>query len=156
MSRPQRGTVFEGTVADAIKERASDEPQFYAQPQPFASCPYITRGDTPHISANLTDISVHGWWETGNASLCPTHADIAVWLYGYWCDPWGCRWLPIDQNEERVRPRNIYNERVNARRLCASDQPVSFRVAVDADLVGVIDAPYIYLGPPVDRPCYPG
>ena len=67
------------------------------------SCTYQTRGDNPHRSGN--DVSVHGWWKISPASgQCPTHADVEVWLQGWWCGWSGCWWRTIDSDEKRVRP----------------------------------------------------
>jgi len=140
---------YPGAEADTSEEQTGVEPQARA-----GSCEYDTRGDYPHRSGG--DVSAHGWWETTTYSSCPTHADVEVWIQGVWCDRWGCRWLTAAHDEKRIRPRNIYNERTTARRACVSNDVVGFRTVVDVDLVGVIDPPDRYVGPPRDVPCRPG
>ena len=101
------------------------------------SCTYQTRGDNPHRSGN--DVSVHGWWKISPASgQCPTHADVEVWLQGWWCNEWyGCWWRTIDSDEKRVRPGGGSGRRTNIRELCATFETTGYRNVVD--LVGVGD-----------------
>lgn len=139
---------YSGAVADGSDTHADTRSQGL-----LSSCPYATDGDYPHRSG--TDVSAHGWWDTSNYSLCPSHADVEVWIQGLWCNnpPWDCFWVTVAHNEMRIRPRNIYNERTTARRVCASSIVTSFRNIVDVDLVGVNDPADQYVGPLTDVAC---
>ncbi len=135
-------------------ELNTSQDQTGAEPQALAtSCPYDSHGDNPHRSGG--DVSAHGWWETTNYSLCPTHADVEVWVQAKWCDPWGCSYVTVAHNEMRIRPKNIYGDRTTARRACISSQTVAFMNIVDVDLVGVIDPPDQDVKGPIDVGCYP-
>lgn len=141
---------YSGSETDTSDEQADAESQAL-----LASCPYTTHGDYPHRSG--TDVSAHGWWNTSDYSLCPTYADVEVWIQGLWCNnpPWNCYWVTVAHSESRIRPRNIYGTRTTARRLCVSTATTGFRNVVDVDLVGVDDPADQYVGPPTDVACRP-
>ena len=129
---PGSWAQFPGAEADVPETQVGAEPQALA-----GSCPYSTEGDYPHLSGS--DVSAHGWWETSNYALCPTYADVEVWLQGYWCDPWGCLWITVGHDERRIQPRNISGQRTTARAACVPSDTVGYRSIIDVDLVGVSD-----------------
>lgn len=121
--------------------------------QSTQTCPFDAVGDNPHRSAG--DVSAHGWWNTSVPSLCPEFANVEVWIQGLWCDPWGCLWLTVANNEREIRPRNTSGQRTTARRNCVADNLVGFRNIVRADLVGASGSD-LFVGTPINVECYPG
>ena len=119
-------------------------------------CIYNTKGDNPHVSRTGIDVSAHGWWTIGpDSGPCPTHADVEVWLQGWWCQEGsGCWWRELDHDKDRIRAGGGAGNRINVRKFCTSHTVTGFRSIVDVDLVGVSDPPdklYII----IDVPCYP-
>lgn len=110
------------------------------QAVPGGSCRFETKGDRPHMSAQDTEVSAHGWWRERSPGLCPEYADVEVWLQAHWCDL-GCRWRTIAHNQTRIRAGGGRGRRTIARHACASDEITGFRNVVDVDLVGAVDPP---------------
>ena len=105
------------------------------------SCNYTTRGDNPRVTRRGNEVSVHGWW-TINSGSCPTHADVEVWLQGWYCmEGFGCWWRTINEDEKRIRAGGGAGKRTNVRAFCVSNHVTGFRNVVDVDLVGVSDPP---------------
>lgn len=112
------------------------------QPRLMAtSCHYLSVADNPHISANLQDVSVHGWWLYYNGD-CET-ATVRVWLYHYRCilDTEECSWVFTAYGEATSVPRNApLHLRANARHPCESQaRRVGFQVVVDVDIDDLSD-----------------
>lgn len=98
-------------------------------------CDYESKIDDPHISANGTDISVHGHWIYHNGT-CST-ATVTIWLYHLRWNPFrGYYWAPNDSDKVRNMPSNPpIRGRANARHRCQTqDQLVSFYAIVDVDI----------------------
>ena len=52
---------------------------------------------------------------------------------------WDTLGAPVN---ERIRAKNLSNQRVTARNDCVSSDTVAYRSIVDVDLVGMIDGPF--------------
>lgn len=92
--------------------------------------------DYPHISANGTDVSGHGWWNKGNCSN--DRANVYNCLYEYYTDN---TWRRKDCSvTTELRPRREGGGRTNARRTCANRLVASWRNHVDVDVIGEADS----------------
>ena len=121
-------------------------------------CVYETGGDDPHKSGG--EVSAHGWW-IKKSDKCPSRADVAVWLQTAWCNDFGCQWITISFNKDRIRPGRGRGRRVTARHECHSNEWTFYRNMVAVDIPGVIDPPnrvykieQVQCRPP--GPSYPG
>ena len=101
-------------------------------------CDYDTGGDDPHQSGG--DVSAHGWWEKNNDE-CPSRADVAAWLQAAWCTDFGCQWVTLDFDQDRIRPGPGRGRRVTVRNECHSNEWTYYRNMVDVDIPGTIDPP---------------
>lgn len=101
-------------------------------------CHYGTGADNPHKSGS--EASVHGWWIKKN-NLCPSRADVTVWLQAAWCDAWGCTWVTLNSGKARIRPGGGSGKRVTVRDACYSNEWTFYRNVVDVDIPGTIDPP---------------
>jgi hypothetical protein len=103
------------------------------------SCTYEQAIDNPHISSTAPlAASVHGWW-LKDAGTCPSQANVDVYLQGWWCDIYGCRWITVASGSADVYAGGGSGNRVTARRTCSSSKTVGWRGQVDVDLIGVSD-----------------
>ncbi len=110
------------------------------------SCTYKQAIDDPHISSTPpTTASVHGWWLRVSGT-CPSKANVDVYLQGYWCDIYGCRWITVASGSSDVYAGGGSGRRATARKTCSSTaRTVGWRGFVDVDLIGVSDpAGYTY------------
>lgn len=106
------------------------------------SCTYRQAIDDPHLSSG--DTSVHGWW-LNISGTCPSKANIDVYLQGYWCDSWGCRWITVASGSGDYYAGGGSGQRATARKTCSNTSTVGWRGFVDVDLIGVNDpAGYTY------------
>jgi hypothetical protein len=65
---------------------------------------------------------------------------LDVYLQGWWCDYYGCRWITVASNTGDVFAGGGSGNRVTARRTCSSTaRLVGWRGLVDVDLIGVSD-----------------
>src|SRR5438105_3991236 len=113
------------------------------------SCTYRQALDDPHISSSAPPTaSVHGWWKKISGT-CPSQANVDVYLQGYWCDIYGCRWITVASDSKDVYAGGGSGKWANARRTCsATNKLVGWRGYVDVDLIGVSDpAGYTYSNP---------
>jgi hypothetical protein len=103
------------------------------------SCTYEQAIDDPHISSTAPlAASVHGWW-LKDSGTCPSKANVDVYLQGWWCDVYGCRWMTVASGSADVYAGGGSGNRVTARRTCSSSKTVGWRGQVDVDLIGVSD-----------------
>ena len=109
------------------------------------SCTYRQAIDDPHISSTAPlAASVHGWWLRVSGT-CPSQANVDVYLQGYWCDIYGCRWITVASGSSNVYAGGGAGRRATARKTCSSSKTVGWRGFVDVDLIGVSDpAGYTY------------
>lgn len=109
------------------------------------SCTYRQAIDDPHISSTAPlAASVHGWW-LRISGTCPSQANVDVYLQGYWCDQYGCRWITVASGSADVYAGGGAGRRATARRTCSNANTVGWRGFVDVDLIGVSDPPgYTY------------
>jgi hypothetical protein len=105
-------------------------------------CGYHQRTDDVHISSSAPlAVSVHAWW-TVQITPCPPKANVDAFVQGYWCDQLGCRWLDVPgaANSKDVYRGGGSANWVTARMTCVNaSRSVSFRGAVDVDLIGQSD-----------------
>jgi hypothetical protein len=119
------------------------------------SCTYRQAIDNPHISSTAPRAaSVHGWWRKIGGT-CPSKANVDVYLQGYWCDRWGCRWITVAFDSKDVYAGGGSGNRATARKTCSSTKTVGWRGFVDVDLIGVIDPPGYTYSSPVNLACQP-
>jgi hypothetical protein len=110
------------------------------------SCTYKQAIDDPHVSSTAPPAaSVHGWWLRVSGT-CPSKANVDVYLQGYWCDIYGCRWITVASGSSDVYAGGGSGRRATARKTCSSTaRTVGWRGFVDVDLIGVSDpAGYTY------------
>lgn len=117
-----------------------------------SGCTYRQAVDNPHVTAG--EASVHGWWIYRYGS-CPSKANVDVYLQGYWCDPFGCRWVTVDSGSGDYYAGGGSGRRANARRTCSGTSTVGWRGYVDVDLIGVGDPSGYTYSPIVNLPCVP-
>lgn len=110
--------------------------------------------DNPHVSTG--DVSTHGWWND-EGGICPTYANVDVYLQTYWCSSYGCAWVVTAYFSADVRARNIWNQRVTTRRTCTPfGRPIGWRGYVDVDLIGQNDPSGYDYSSPQNLYCTPG
>jgi hypothetical protein len=103
------------------------------------SCTYRQAVDDPHISSTAPrTASVHGWW-LRISGTCPSKANVDVYLQGWWCDIYGCRWITVGSDSLDVYSGGGSGRRATARRTCSATTTVGWRGFVDVDLIGVSD-----------------
>lgn len=104
------------------------------------SCTYRQVTDDPHISSTAPRAaSIHGWWRKISGT-CPSKANVDVYLQGWWCDIYGCRWITVASDSADVYAGGGSGKWATARRTCsASNKLVGWRGYVDVDLIGVSD-----------------
>ena len=100
------------------------------------SCTYRQAIDDPHLSSG--DASVHGWW-LRISGTCPDKANVDVYLQGYWCDIYGCRWITVGSGSGDYYAGGGSGQRATARRTCSGTSTVGWRGFVDVDLIVVSD-----------------
>jgi hypothetical protein len=116
-------------------------PEAQSGPITAGSCTYEQAIDNPHISSTAPlAASVHGWW-LKDSGTCPSKANVDVYLQGWWCDIYGCRWITVASGSADVYAGGGSGNRVTARRTCSSSKTVGWRGQVDVDLIGVSDPP---------------
>lgn len=119
------------------------------------NCTYRQRVDDPHWSNNNTSISVHGYWQKRSGSSCPTFANVDTYLQANWCNPFGCSYVTIDSDSRDVKAGGGSGWRGNARNGCSDSRLVSYRGAVDIDLIGQNDPPGLTYSKKLDFNCWP-
>ena len=141
------GPGADGSVADggdvvmdqSISSHATaDLPIASVLIQTAGDCTFGSWGDDPHKSGN--DVSVHGWWTDLSPPDCPPSAYVEVWLSAAGCiTGWGCFWVELDHNEQIHTAGGGAGHRTNARHPCLNSEEITFKNAVDVDLIGVGD-----------------
>ena len=117
-------------------------------------CTYKQQDDDPHWSSQ--SISVHGWWIKAFDSTCPTYANVDTYLQGYWC-PFGvnCQYVAVAEDSRDVKEGGGRGRRGNARHGCSSTTPVSYRGALDVDLIDQSDPSGLTYSKVKVLNCYP-
>ena len=117
------------------------------------SCTYRQAVDNPHLSSGTT--SVHGWWETSTTSGCPAYSNVDTLLQAFYCNMWGCSYVTIASDSRDVLAGGGSGRRGNARNLCLNSSLISYRGAVDVDLINQNDPGGLTYSPEVGVNCYP-
>lgn len=116
---------------------------------------FETGGDHVHYSA--TDykghkvLSAHGWWNKYSGS--GSKAKVTVWIQ--YKKTKKSSWRTVEKKVGKVKPKNIYKQRVTAREVCSSRSPRYWRSVVDVDIIGVADTPEKLHTKTVKRRCAP-
>lgn len=119
------------------------------------SCTYRQAIDDPHISSTAPlAASVHGWWRKISGT-CPSKANVDVYLQGWWCDFYGCRWITVASDSQDVYAGGGSGNRATARKTCSNSNTVGWRGYVDVDLIGVSDPSGYTYSTIRDLPCSP-
>ena len=117
------------------------------------SCTYRQAVDNPHLSSGTT--SVHGWWETSTSSGCPAYFNVDTLLQAFYCNMWGCSYVTIASDSRDVLAGGGSGRRGNARNSCLNSSLISYRGAVDVDLINQNDPSGLTYSPEVGVNCYP-
>lgn len=117
------------------------------------SCTYRQAVDNPHLSSGTT--SVHGWWETSTTSGCPAYSNVDTLLQAFYCNMWGCSYVTIASDSRDVLAGGGSGRRGNARNSCLNSSLISYRGAVDVDLINQNDPGGLTYSPEVGVNCYP-
>lgn len=116
-------------------------------------CTYRQAVDNPHLSSGTT--SVHGWWETWAFSGCPNYSNVDTYLQAFFCNMWGCSYITIASDSRDVLAGGGSGRRGNARNSCVNSSLISYRGAVDVDLISQSDPGGLTYSPEVGVNCYP-
>ena len=117
------------------------------------SCSYRQAVDNPHLSSGTT--SVHGWWETSTTSSCPAYSNVDTLLQAFYCNMWGCSYVTIASDSRDVLAGGGSGRLGNARNSCLNSSLISYRGAVDVDLINQNDPGGLTYSPEVGVNCYP-
>ena len=117
------------------------------------SCTYRQAVDNPHLSSGTT--SVHGWWETSTSSGCPAYSNVDTLLQAFYCNMRGCSYVTIASDSRDVLAGGGSGRRGNARNSCLNSSLISYRGAVDVDLINQNDPSGLTYSPEVGVNCYP-
>ena len=143
-STNEAGTIKPAPESDGDNNSSSSTKSDSAQV--IFGCSFDTKGDYPHNSNDPPGyVSVHGWWLDKN-NQCPSHADVTVSLYGYWCHIAiiDCEWVVLDHDLKSVKAKNKGGKRVNAREWCATNTWTLYLNVVDVNIPGQFDWPDTY------------
>lgn len=116
------------------------------------SCTYRQAVDNPHLSSGTT--SVHGWWETSTTSGCPAYSNVDTLLQAFYCNMWGCSYVTIASDSRDVPAGGGSGRRGNTRNSCLNSSLISYRGAVDVDLINQNDPGGLTYSPEVGVNCY--